>query len=153
MGEEKKAIASVIEKTKDLLEIISATERDITTDETAVTNLQARLEEHNKDLVNLRTSQNFITEKLAKLSEDLKQYENYTKLRGQHAITSGLLIGVTNQLKTMQPVNEEAKQKIIEALREGIAENKLLITEIQAKLLDLKKFRRKRRPNWHKQSF
>jgi DNA repair protein SbcC/Rad50 len=133
----KKAISSVIEKTKDLLESISATEKEISIDETAVIMLQADLEQHDKDLVNLRTSQSFVTEKLGKLSEDLKRFEEYSKIRGAHAIASGLVIGIENQLKTMQPINEEEKLKIIEALREGITENKLLITEIQANLLTI----------------
>jgi DNA repair exonuclease SbcCD ATPase subunit len=138
----KKAIASVIEKTKDLLESISATEKEIAIDETAVIMLRADLEDHNKELATLRTSQNFVTEKLTKLSEDLKRFEEYSKIRGAHAIASGLVIGIENQLKTMQPVNEEEKLKIIEALKEGTAENKSLVTEIQAKLLDLQKIQK-----------
>jgi DNA repair exonuclease SbcCD ATPase subunit len=133
----KKAIASVIEKTKDLLEAISATEKEIAIDETAVIMLQADLEDHDKELAIVRTNQSFVTEKLGKLSEDLKRFEEYSKIRGAHAIASGLVIGIANQLKTMQPVNEEEKLKIIEALKEGTAENKLLITEIQANLLTI----------------
>ena len=134
----KKAISSMVEGTKQILEDIATKERDIASFTTELTEKELRIDEHEKGVNNLRTTLTQVNEKLAVYTERLKAFQDWSNLRSQLAIKTGLIQGIEKQLQSMPQPNEEAIKKVVAVSQEGIVENNKLIREIQEQLLHLK---------------
>src|SRR5262249_52406530 len=87
---------------------------------------------------NLRTTLTQVNEKLAVYTERLKAFQDWSNLRSQLAIKTGLIQGIEKQLQSMPQPNEEAIKKVVAVSQEGIVENNKLIREIQEQLLHVK---------------